>query len=251
TGLVEALGVALDDTVPRPLRLAIRADRIVLATGSIQLLPVFPGNRLPGVVLSSAAWSLAQRFALWPGATALLHSSATAPYRMALLAHACGMTVTQASDPRIAPQSRFIEFCKAYGLKLRWGAGVARIARADGALRVVHRELQSGAPDPRPETVQSAIVSGGFAPDLTLWVAAGGAVVASPDGGCAAGPGTLEGVALAGAAAGLASHRGAIESGRAAVARLFGETPDPVSDVVLDPVFETPQSLAPAPPPAR
>src|SRR5690606_31698956 len=76
TGLVEALGVALDETVPRPRRLAIRADRIVLATGSIELLPVFPGNRLPGVVLSSAAWSLAQHFALWPGATALLHSSA-------------------------------------------------------------------------------------------------------------------------------------------------------------------------------
>jgi len=244
-GRVDALGVALDETVPHPRRLAIRAERIVLATGSIEVLPVFPGNRLPGILLSSAAWSLARRFALWPGARTLIHSSANTAYRMALLAAECGMTVTQASDPRMAPQSRFIEFCKAYGFRLRRGTAIDSAAPSQAELSLTHRDAQTGRVEAEPEIVDGAFVSGGFLPDLALWAAAGGAILPHPEG-YAAGSEGPDGIALAGAAAGFQSHTGAMESGRAAVARLLGETPPAPSDVLIDPVFETPQALPPA-----
>lgn len=50
----------------------IRARSIVFATGSIEQLPVFPNNDLPGVILSSAAKLLIERFRVRPGTRAVV-----------------------------------------------------------------------------------------------------------------------------------------------------------------------------------
>ncbi|MEO7222387.1 MAG: FAD-dependent oxidoreductase, partial [Devosia sp.] len=46
---------------------AVTAHRLVLATGSLQRLPVFAGNRLPGVTSAIAAYHLAKRYGVVPG----------------------------------------------------------------------------------------------------------------------------------------------------------------------------------------
>ena len=54
--------------------IAVTAGRIVLATGSLQRLPLFGGNRLPGVVSSIDAYHFAKRYGVAPGRTAVVAS---------------------------------------------------------------------------------------------------------------------------------------------------------------------------------
>ena len=89
--------------------LALKAPRIVLATGSAERLPVFPGNRMPGVIGAIAAFHRAERYGVWPGARALFATPHNFAYRLALLAADAGIEVQRVVDSRIAPQSRFID----------------------------------------------------------------------------------------------------------------------------------------------
>ncbi len=71
----------------RPL-VAITADRVLLATGATQRLPIFPGNRLPGVMPAIAAYHLAKRYGV-------MRATAPSSRRRAITAIAwrCGSTM--------------------------------------------------------------------------------------------------------------------------------------------------------------
>ncbi|WP_158541504.1 FAD-dependent oxidoreductase [Pelagibacterium lacus] len=248
---VRAIRVTRAGGIPAPEIIEIAADGVVLATGVEDRLPLFAGNRLPGVVDAATAWRLAARYNLWPGRTAHIHTATNAGYRMALLGAASGRTITRTSDPRPAPQTRFIEFCKAYGYRLGWGTSIAA-ARLDRRrnLQLVLADSRTGKVQDELETCERLVMSGGWQPTLDLWALAGGALRWTAERGCLMADGPLEGVAVAGSAAGYHSLPGCRNHGAAIAAAMPEATHAVVADPQIDPVFETPDGaptrMAPA-----
>lgn len=215
----------------------IPAARIVIATGSIERLPIFAGNRLPGVTGSLDAYELVTRFGVWPGRNAILATATNPAYRLAMLASDAGIEIGRILDSRPHSASRFIAFSRAYGMVQSPGATIASVgvARAGGTLSV-HVEGRSGV----PLVTDRLLVSGGWQPDLTLWHIAGGASQWQHESGRIEPRGDLDGIALAGSAAGYFSRRGCIQSGADAVDKLLGRPRRQVDDPTIDPIYETP-----------
>jgi len=238
---VEAIRVLRSGALPQPERLSIRADTIVLATGMVGRMPVFSGNRLAGVDEASAAWRLAARYNIWPGGSAHIHSVTNVGYRMALLGAASGKSIIRASDPRIDPQTRFIEFCKAYGYRLGWGMAIGSVAPARrNGLAVYLANAENGTPDEEAIACDRLIVSGGWQPDLDLWLKASGPVAWDRKTQTLVADGDLHGVVLAGSVAGYLSLGGCISHGKAALETALDGEDRPVDDPRIDPIFDTP-----------
>ncbi|MHA6691540.1 FAD-dependent oxidoreductase [Devosia sp. A449] len=246
-GVVRLHQVDMRDGMPSGRVIDIAAPRIVLATGALERLPLFPGNRLPGVVGALEAFELAQLYGVWPGRSALIATSSSPTYRLAMLATDAGVTVPRIIDSRPRPQSRFIEFAKAYGITQAAGTIVATAApAAKGAGLVITPELALDAfTRAEPElSVDRLVVCGGWQPDLTLWHMAGG------ESAWDAGHASLQprqgpaGIALAGSAAGWLSRRACLASGGDAVDALLERDRLPVEDVLIDPIYETPDAPA-------
>ena len=226
---------------------AIAASRIVLATGAIQRLPIFSGNRLPGVTSAISAYHLAKRFGVVPGRSAVVATQSNYGYRLALRLHDASVDIRRIVDPRVNPQSRFVDFAKARGLKLAGGQLPLAATRAS------HPQLQLGFANSGAELsaldleADALIVSGAFQPDLTVWMLAGGGTQWM--NGKLVARGQLEHVALAGSAAGYRSMQACLASGRAAVAELFDETSEPIADTELGAPYETPEAATMIAPP--
>jgi sarcosine oxidase subunit alpha len=231
--------------------LEIVAPRLLLATGSVERLPVFPGNRLPGVVTSAAAFHRASRYGVWHGGTALLSTASSIAYRLAIRAMDAGITLTRLTDTREEPRSRFLEFAKAYGATLMRGlvpvAAQPRDAGRKAAPRLAIRFAESFMGQSR-ETgfeAEQLIVSGGFRPELGLWLMAGGGCEwLGPARGFAA-RGDVAGVAIAGSAAGHGALAACAASGERAVAELFGREVHPIEERLIEAAYETPDGPLP------
>ena len=221
---------------------AISANRIVLATGSLQRLPIFAGNRLPGVTSAISAYHLAKRYGVVRGRSAVVATQSNYGYRLALRLNDAGVNVIRIVDPRVNPQSRFVDFAKASGLKLSGGqftlaASLARRHKLNASFANIGTGLAT-----IPLEADSLIVSGPFQPDLALWMLAGGGTHWA-DGKLLAG-GHVEHVALAGSAAGYRSMSACILSGRAAVGLLFDTARMSVEDAEIGAPYETPEAAA-------
>ena len=236
------------DGAPTGRVIDIRAPHIVLATGAPERLPVFPGNRLPGVVGTSEAFELAHRYGVWAGKSALLASSSSPAYRLAMLATDAGITVPRILDSRPRPQSRFLEFSKAYGITLAPGTIVAAAVPAPGGRGLVTRPQLAMDGFSRDETavpVDRLVVCGGWQPDLTLWHMAGGHSAWNAETARLEPLSSPSGMALAGSAAGWFTRRACLASGADAVDALLDRPRQPIEDRVIDPLYETPDGPAP------
>src|SRR5690606_19769548 len=237
---IEAIRVTKNGSVPQPERISIAAETIVLATGTVGRIPIFSGNRLPEIVEASFAWRMAARYNVWPGDNALIHTATNVGYRMALLGAASGKTILRAGDPRIDPQTRFIEFCKAYGYRLGWGIAVEEVQPTGKGLLVTTADAETGVLSEAPTLCDRLIVSGGWQPDLDLWVKSKGAIAWDAAMRRLVPSGTVKHVVLAGSAAGYVSLAGCVDHGRIALEVALGGLDRPAPDPRIDPIFETP-----------
>lgn len=239
SGLVRIHRIEAVDGTIRPRVLDLRTRHIVLATGSRERLPIFAGNRLPGVLGTLDAYELASRYGVWPGRTALVATSSNVAYRLAMLASDAGIAIGRILDSRAHPSSRFIEFSRAYGIVQVPGASVrgVDIARAGGPVSV-----QAGSSGAEALVTERLLVCGGWQPDLTLWHIAGGASHWHAERHRLEAVGSLDSIALAGSAAGCMTRQGCIGSGVDAVNALLGRARKPVVDPVIDPLYESPDA---------
>jgi sarcosine oxidase subunit alpha len=228
--------------------IAVAVKRVLLATGTFQRLPIFAGNRLPGVSTSIAAYHMAKRYGVVRGASAVIATQSNFGYRLALRLHDAGVVVRRIDDTRVHPQSRFVDFAKASGLTL--GSGqmpLAVTARKHQALHLAFANVGTATTAFEVDASQ-LILSGPLQPDLALWMLAGGGSQWA-DGRLVA-RGRLDHAMLAGSAAGYRSMRACIDSGRAAQAELFGAAPTHILDEELGAPFETPEAATSIAPPA-
>lgn len=229
----------------------LTAPRIVLATGAAERLPVFPGNRAPRVTGAVAAFHRAERFGVWQGHSAILATPHNFGYRLALLASDAGVDVQRVTDSRTAPQSRFVDFCKASGITLASGLSPRAADPApqgNGALSVTFGVTIEGAAG-STETIPTdhLIAAGNWQPRLALWLMGGGRAAYDPRHSWLGARGGLDGIAVVGAAAGYRGTAACVRSGEQAVSS-SGETPEPISDPQIDAIFETPPGITPIAP---
>lgn len=244
TGLLRVHTIENAETSPRPAVLDIAAKHIIIATGARERLPIFSGNRLPGVIGSLSAYELATRYGVWAGRSALVATGSNFAYRLAMLASDAGITLPRVIDNRPGPSSRFIEFSRAYGMIQQPGALITGVEATKTGLAVsTDREHAE------PLQTQRLIVCGGWQPDLTLWHIAGGASVWNHERHRLEPAGQIEGIILAGSAAGYLTRRGCIASGVDAVNALLGRQRKPVDDHVIDPIYESPDAPTAIAPP--
>ncbi len=238
-GMVRLHEVELRDGVPHGLVLDLEARHIVLATGSIERLPLFAGNRLPGVIGSLEAYELARRYGIWPGRSAVLATGSNPAYRVSLAASDAGLNVLRLLDPRPNPNSRFIAFTRAHGMRHSTATRVVSVTN------IAASNLLSVQTDPADDTALTTdrlVVCGGWQPDLTLWHVAGGRSQWSEAHQRIEAVGELDGIVLAGSAAGYFTRTAAIQSGADAIDRLLGRPRRPVEDRMIEPLHETPDA---------
>lgn len=237
TGLARIHQIDVEEGKVRGRVIDITAGHIVIATGSLERLPIFGGNRLPGVMGTLDAYELATRFGVWPGQNAIFATGSNPAYRLAMLASDAEIGIGRILDSRPQANSRFIAFSRAYGIVQSPGTIVssAGMVRAGGTLSV-HAQTSGAA----VLVTDRLLVCGGWQPDLTLWHIAGGTSRWHGNPGRLEAEGQLEAIALAGSAAGYLTRRGCIQSGADAIDQLLGRTRRPVEDPVVDPLYETP-----------
>jgi sarcosine oxidase, subunit alpha len=243
--------VAVTNERHTPRILALEAKRIVLATGAAERLPVFPGNRAPGITGAVAAFNLAERYGVWPGRRAVVATPNNFAYRLALLAVDAGIEVQRVADSRPTPQSRFIDFCKASGITLATGLvpRAAEPGRDAESLRVSFAVSIEGAHgETAPMTTAQLVAAGTFQPRLALWLMAGGLCDYDAAQRRIEARGAVDGLALAGAAAGFKGSPACLRSGENAVAQLLGRNAPPIEDVEVDAVYESREGATPIAP---
>jgi sarcosine oxidase subunit alpha len=217
-----ALG-AFDGLVPvwqgRTLH-QIRAHRLVFATGAIEQPLLFPGNDLPGVMLSGGARRLAALYGVRPGARAAVAAVCDRGLEAAAALVDHGVAVSVVADLRTNGSTPAQKALLRRNVQLLHGATVLEASGRGHVQRVV-----LGSPDGGAETTVECdllVVSGGGAPATSLLSQAGArtaydegrgvfAVAGLPDGvqaaGEVAGAGRLDDAELSGAVAGAeAAH---------------------------------------------
>jgi sarcosine oxidase subunit alpha len=227
---------------------------VVLATGTVERLPVFAGNRLPGVTGAIAAFQRARDFGLWSGRRSIFSTQNNFAYRLALMAGDAGIGVVRIADSRVGAQSRFIDFCKASGFTLAAGLmphfAVPAPRGATGlsvgfAAAIQQSERAAGALE-----CDGLVIAGSWQPDITLWCRAGGASSWNGRTGRLIAQGDRAGMVLAGSAAGLRNTSACLASGAAAAAGFFGKSRPAIDDTQIESIFETPDDPNPLSPPA-
>ncbi len=244
--------VVLDGGRPTGRVVAIEAEHIVLATGAMERLPVFPGNRTPGIVGSLAAYRRASRHGVWPGRRALFSTPHSFAYRLALYAADAGLEVQRIVDSRIAPLSRFVDFAKASGVTLASALAPSHaepLQRNQPGLRIGFAVNMAGiVQDSTAIETDQLIAGGGWQPDILLWLRAGGSAAWDAASNWLAATGQVAAISLAGSAAGLRSTAAAIASGKAAVLARLGKPAPGVVDRLIDEAFETRDAATPIAP---
>jgi sarcosine oxidase subunit alpha len=227
----------------------ITAGTVLICVGAYERLPVFAGNRLPGITLSSSAFTLAHLYGVWTGRSAVVSTTVNAAYRLAMLAADGGIAIRRVYDRRAKAESRFVEFCKAYGITMSSGVAPVAARWTRAGLSLGFAVSFEGYTRAEPLiTADRLVLAGGWQPDLRLWHAAGGKSVWDAERRqLAAGDGPAA-LVVAGSAAGHRSTAAVIASAEAAIARLTGTEAPPVVEQEIDAQYETPDGELPIAP---
>src|SRR5580704_9002335 len=148
----------------------IRVRRVVLASGAIERLLVFPGNDRPGIILASAVETYVNRYAVAPGRQAVLFTNNDDAYHAAAALKAAGIAVAAIVDLRAEPGMAARALVN--GITVYSGHAVVGTAGRRQLRRVTIRPLAGGA------SIRMACdllaVSGGCNPAVHLFAHAGG-----------------------------------------------------------------------------
>jgi sarcosine oxidase, subunit alpha len=151
----------------------IRARNHVFATGVIEQPLVFAGNDLPGVMLSGGALRLTERYAVSPGARAVVATTSDRGLEAAAKLADAGVQVVAVADLRES-RSAALQQLGARGIEVLVGHQIlaARGGKAvDGA--VIGPIGVEGASVEKTFDCDLVVVSGGFAPATSLLLQAG------------------------------------------------------------------------------
>ncbi len=221
----------------------VSAKKIVLATGCVDRLPIFNGNRICKSFGLGSIYRLASSYGIFPKGQSSIITNNNAAYRMALLAADAGAKIEKIFDARIEPKSRFIEFAKSYGIKLETGLMPIELKISDDK-KQLHLEMGLVWEDRFGKkstlNVDNIILSAGWLANLDLWLQAGGNVISSESPSGIKTQGKLKNISLAGSNSGWRSNFAIMQSGAEAINYLFRKKTSDIVEKRIDTLFETP-----------
>lgn len=145
----------------------VRANKVILATGSIERPMAFAHNDRPGVMLAQAVRTYAKRFGVLPGKRVVIATNNDDAYQTAKAVKAAGGEVVAILDARPAPAGADL----AEGSPLFNTAALVSVKGGRNQLRSVVAEINGVAQSWNADLLA---VSGGFTPVVHLHMQAGG-----------------------------------------------------------------------------
>ena len=159
---------------PREKLWRIRAGEVILAQGAIERPLVFDGNDTPGVMLASAARTLAGRYGVAVGQNVVVMAVHDSGWRDALAMAALGVNITTIIDLREAIDQRLIDAARAAGIAFLTGQCVCGV---QGRLAVKAVEITGASGHGRRVIPADALLmAGGWTPTVHLWSHAKGSL---------------------------------------------------------------------------
>ncbi|MFW3170927.1 2Fe-2S iron-sulfur cluster-binding protein [Geodermatophilus sp. CPCC 206100] len=209
------LGAAAPEHVSRQRVWRIRARSIVVATGAHERPVVFADNDRPGIMLAGAARTFLHRYGVLPGREAVVFTTNDSAYDAALDLARAGVRVQAVVDarPEGAPQRR--EECERAGIRVLPGAvvvGTAGVERVTAALVAPFADGEVGASS--AVACDLLLVSGGWNPAVHLFSQSRGRLRYDETRGAFLPGEQLDGLTVAGSAAGIPDLAGCLDDGR-------------------------------------
>ncbi len=158
--------------LPRQRLWKIRATEVILATGAHERPLVFSGNDLPGVMLSGAGRTYANRFGALPGRRVIITTNNDDAYRTAIALQKQGVMVRSIADIRANPKGPLISAAKEAGIEVLAGhavtvaAGNLRVGRVE--ICPVNADASSVTGEALHRDCDLVLMSGGLSPAVHL-----------------------------------------------------------------------------------
>ncbi|RFU21942.1 2Fe-2S iron-sulfur cluster-binding protein [Geodermatophilus marinus] len=209
------LGAAAPRHVSRQRVWRIRARSVVVATGAHERPVVFADNDRPGTMLAGAARTFLHRYGVLPGRAAVVFTTNDSAYDTALDLSRAGVHVQAVVDARPEGSPRRREECEAAGIRLLPGAvvtGTQGVERVTHALVAPFADGAVGAGS--AIACDLLLVSGGWNPAVHLYSQARGRLRYDEVLGAFLPGERLDGLTVAGSAAGVLDLAGCLADGR-------------------------------------
>jgi len=158
--------------LPRQRLWRIRAQRVILATGSIEQALVFSDNDRPGVMLAGAVRAYINVYGVLPGRRAVLLLNNDEAYCTALALLDAGGEVAAVADLRDKPSGPWLEQAKARGIPILSAHGITGVGGGKAVRYAEFAPLNGG--DAQRIDCDLIAVSGGWAPTVHLHSQSGG-----------------------------------------------------------------------------
>ncbi len=181
--LEEVLPGAAAEERPRQRLWTVRANEVVLATGSIERPLAFADNDRPGVMLAGAVRSYLNRYAVAPGARAVVFTTGDDAWQTARDLVAAGVPVAAMVDARNAPDHPLAPSLRAAGVDTLAGHVVTRALGGAGLAAVEVMRLEPGGVTGAARRIDCDLlaISGGWQPAVHLHSQTGARPVYDPE----------------------------------------------------------------------
>jgi len=161
------------DHLPRHRLWKLRAKQVVLATGAIERPLVFSDNDRPGIMLASACQTYVNRYAVKPGAKAVVFTNNDGAYGAALDLAAAGTEIAAIVDLRTDPEGSATERAEAAGLQILAGHAIigTRGSKRVDQIRIARISADGARIEGEAQTIDCDLiaVSGGWSPTVHLF----------------------------------------------------------------------------------
>src|SRR5688500_8541626 len=211
------LGTAAPKHISRQRVWRLRARSIVVATGAHERPVVFADNDRPGIMLAGAARTFLHRYGVLPGREAVVFTTNDSAYDAALDLHRAGVRVQAVVDARPEGSPRRREECERAGIRVLPGSvvtGTRGVERVTHALVAPFAGGDVGASS--AIACDLLLVSGGWNPAVHLFSQARGRLRYGSALGAFVPGEELDGLVVAGAAAGVFDLAGCLADGQRA-----------------------------------
>ncbi len=241
------LGTSAPKHVSRQRVWRLRARSIVVATGAHERPVVFTDNDRPGIMLAGAARTFLNRYGVLPGREAVVFTTNDSAYEAALDLHRAGVQVNAVVDARSTVPVRLVDECERAGIPVLRGSVVTGTRGSDRVTHALVAPFLGGQVGASTEIgCDLLLVSGGWNPAVHLFSQARGRLRYDERLGAFVPGEELEGLAVAGSAAGVFDLAGCLADGqREARATLTSLAIEPSRDERLPAAPEPGASAAP------
>lgn len=241
------LGGAAPRHVSRQRVWRIRARSVVVAAGAHERAVVFADNDRPGTMLAGGARTFLHRYGVLAGREALVFTTNDSAYAAAVDLADAGVRIAAVVEARAEAPRHWLAACEQRGIPVRAGSVVTG---TEGTERVTAAHVAPFA-DGRPGAAERVrcdllLVSGGWNPAVHLYSQARGRLRFDEALGAFLPAEELDGVGVAGAAAGVLDLGGCLADGRrVASAALAGASLPEPGAVPLPATAASPEPAAP------